>query len=86
MIHIVCSDSLKISLAKSIDPGLPKYQRNRRQAESAAILHVTEANPLPVTVHIVNGMEDESFKLGGKIIEPFVFLLELKHQGINVHK
>jgi hypothetical protein len=82
----VCLDSLKFSLAKSIDHSLPKYQRNRRQADSAARLHVTEAHPLPGTVHVVNGMEDEFFKLGGKIIEPIVFLLELKHQGINVHK
>jgi len=72
----VCSDSLKFSLAKSIETSLRKYQRNRRQAESAAILHVSE-----VTVHGVNGMEDEFFKLGGKTTEPFVFLLELAHQG-----
>ena len=68
MIHTVCSDSLKFSLAKSIDSSLPKYQRHRRQAESAAILHVSE-----VTVHLVNGMEDESFKLGGKTIEPLYY-------------
>jgi hypothetical protein len=72
----VCSDSLKFSLAKNIDTSLPKSQRNRRQAESAATLDVSE-----VTVHLVNGMEDESFKLRGKTIEHFVFLLELAHQG-----
>jgi hypothetical protein len=69
-----------------MDPILPKYQRKRRQPESADKLHVSDAHLVPLTVHLVNGMEDESFKLGGKTIHPFVFLLELTHQGINVHK
>jgi hypothetical protein len=73
-------------VAKSIDLSFPKYQPKSRQAKSAAILLVSEAHTLPVTVHLENVMLDESFTLGGKTTEPFVFLLELTHQEMYVHK
>jgi hypothetical protein len=73
-------------VAKSINLSLPKYQPKSGEAKSAAIPFISEARPLPGTVHLEKVMLDQSFKLGGKTTEPFVFLLELTHQEIDVHK